>query len=162
MTKITGIDSCIAEIRAAIDDLEQQAVAETKRAARIIQAELFANTPVWSGETVRNYKWAIGAAPARGAMEAIGSGEPGPTNHLAMGEEPRRAANEAAALADMESALAALTKLSDVFGTNTVAATKWNMVDSGVAPAPGKARNPGGVEMPAMQNAKAKLGPTWK
>lgn len=162
MAQFTGIEACIAEIRAAIDDLEQKAIAETKRATRIIQAELFANTPVWSGETVRNYRWAVGAAPARGTLEAIGSGEPGPTNHLPMGEEPRRAANEDAALADMESTLAALTKLSNVFGTNTAAATKWNMVDSGVAPAPGKARNPGGVELPAIQAAKAKLGATWK
>lgn len=53
------------------------------------------------------------------------------------------------------------TKLADLYVTNTVAATKWNMIDSGVAPAPGKARNPGGVEMPAMQAARGRL-PLWR
>lgn len=161
MAKFTGIDSAITELKEAVAALEHQAVEETKRAARVIQAELFANTPVWSGETVRNFKWAIGAAPARGALEAIGSGEPGPTNHLPLGEEPRRAANEAAALADLEAVLGGMSKLADLFGTNTVAATKWNLVDSGVAPAPGKARNPAGVEAPATQNARHRL-PNWK
>jgi len=161
MAHFTGIDAAIAELKRGVADLEQQAIAETRRAARIILESLFEHTPVWSGETVRNFKFSVGGAPARGTSAAIGSGEPGPTNHLPLGAEPRRPANEAAARADLEAALGGMTKLADVFGTNTVAATKWAMLDSGVAPAPGKARNPGGITVPALQNAKHQLR-NWK
>lgn len=161
MAHFTGIDAAIAELKRGVGDLEQQAIAETRRAARIILESLFEHTPVWSGETVRNFRFSVGSPPSRGTSAAIGSGEPGPTNHLPLGAEPRRPANEAAARADLEAALSGMTKLADVFGTNTVGATKWNLLDSGVAPAPGKARNPAGIELPAMQGARGKL-PMWR
>jgi hypothetical protein len=160
MAHFTGIAATIAELKRGAEELEHQAVEETKRAARVIQEELFANTPVWSGETVRNFRFAVGAPPSRGTLPAIGTGEPGPTNHLPLGAEPRRPANEAAARADLEAALS-FKRLVDVFGTNTVAATKWNLLDSGVAPAPGRSRTPGGIETPAMQNARHRL-PLWR
>lgn len=160
MAHFTGIDAVIAEVRKAAAELERQAVEETKRAARIIQESLFEQTPVWSGETVRNFGWNVGAPPARGTKPAIGSGEPGPTNHLPLGAEPRRPENEAAVWSELNSLLT-FNKLADLYVTNTVAATKWNMIDAGVAPAPGKARNPGGVEAPAMQAARGRM-PLWR
>jgi hypothetical protein len=53
------------------------------------------------------------------------------------------------------------TKLTDLHVTNTVGATKGALIDCGVAPVPGRARNPGGIELPALQAARARL-PNWK
>jgi len=160
MAKFVGIDATFAELRVAVAAFEQQAVEETKRAARVVTESLFEHTPVWSGETIRNFTWGIGTPPAGGAKPVIGSGDPGPTNSMPMGSEPRRPANEAAVMSELNAALS-FNKLADLFVTNTVAATKWNLVDSGVAPAPGQARNPGGVEVPALQSARGRL-PNWK
>lgn len=53
-------------------------------------------TPVYTGETVRNYIWTMNV-PFSGVHEAIDSGPTGATNSMPLGVEPRRAANEAAA-----------------------------------------------------------------
>lgn len=58
------------------------------------------------------------------------------------------------------SAVLSFKKLTDLHVANTVGASK-NFLDSGVAPAPGRARNPGGVEIPALQAARARLL-NWK
>lgn len=53
-------------------------------------------TPVYTGQTVRNYIWTTGA-PNMTVFEAIDNGPPGHTNDLPLGVEPRRSANEEAA-----------------------------------------------------------------
>lgn len=158
--QITGIDAVMRELHAEIDAFEKRAVAEVKRAARLLMTNLFENTPVWSGETVRNYAWGVGRLPFGGTRSAIGSGNPGPTNAMVMGSEPRRGPNEAAALQDMDSVLT-LTKLSDLFVTNLISGAKWDLIDNGAAPSPGKARNPGGVSILSLQSTRNALE-YWK
>jgi hypothetical protein len=149
-----AMDALVNEARR----VEQQGIAECKLAARTLMLNLFENTPVWSGETVRNYAWGAGGLPGGGARAAVGAGAPGPTNSMVMGSEPRRGANEAAALSEMNSVLG-LDKLADLFVTNF--SPHWDLVDSGAAPSPGKARNPGGVSILAEQSTRNVLK-NWK
>lgn len=158
--QFTGIAQAMAALRKEAELLEQQGVAETKRAALLLTQNLFENTPVWSGETVRNYVWGAGRVPGGASRGAVGSGAPGPTNSMVMGSEPRRGANEAAALAEMNSVLA-VNKLTDFFVTNLVDEAKWDLIDNGAAPSPGKARNPGGVSILAEQSTRNALK-NWK
>lgn len=55
--------------------------------------EVLRNTPVWSGNVVGNYIWSVGV-PNFDWEPAVDSGDPGHTNLMELGEEPRRAANE--------------------------------------------------------------------
>jgi hypothetical protein len=158
--RIAGIEQTMQMLRGEVASFEAVGVSETKRAAHLLMANLFENTPVWSGETVRNYVWGIGSPPVSGRHAAVGSGAPGATNTMVMGSEPRRPANEQAALQDM-SAVLTFTKLVDLFVTNTIDAAKWDLIDHGSAPSPGKARNPGGVSILAMQSTRNALE-HWK
>lgn len=157
--RITGIPQAIDALHAQLAKLEAEAVAEVKKAAHVMMDNLFENTPVWSGETVRNYAVGINGMPSGGPRTPIG-GTPGPTNTMVMGSEPLRRPNESAALQELDGALT-FTKLVDLFFTNLISEEKWDLIDNGSAPSPGKARNPGGVSMLAEQSTRNALE-HWK
>jgi hypothetical protein len=158
--KWVGIDATMQALRSDIAAFEKQAIAEVKKAAHLLMANLFENTPVWSGETVRNYVWGVNGPAGGSTRGAVGSGAPGATNAMIMGSEPRRPANENAAMAELNSKLA-LTKLADLYVTNLIDRAKWDLIDNGSAPSPGKARNPGGVSILAEQSTRNALE-HWK
>lgn len=58
-------------------------------------------TPVNTGGTVRNYIWTVGV-PFSGVLDPIDNGDPGQTNAMPLGVEPRRGANEDAARESLE------------------------------------------------------------
>lgn len=157
MFKITNIDSFISGIKAEVEKTRQQAISEMLRASRLLLNELMSKTPVWSGETVRNYVAGIGAASG-GTKAAAGTVDPGPTNSMSLGEEPRRAENEAAARADLETALAGFNNLAlKIAFTNTVAPDKWDLIDNGKAPEPGRVRYASVISVLAEQSARTRL-----
>lgn len=151
--KFAGIAETMRSIEDAIEAFEKEAAEEVKSTARLLMRNLFETTPVWSGETVRNYVWGINRRADSGKRGAIGSGEPGPTNTMAMGSEPRRPANERAAMEELNGQLS-FTKLVDMFVTNNIDPAKWDLIDNGSAPSAGKARNPGGVSILAEQSTR--------
>lgn len=159
---ITGIRGEMGRARKEAKTLERAAVQEVKRAGAVVIEAMFRRTPVWEGTTVRNFVAGIGSRPGGGEKAAIDNGPPGPTNDMAIGEEPRRAPNESAARGEMQGVLKSLKKLQDVFFTNN--AKDFDLVDAGAAPGgPGqKIRNPGGVMLLAKQLARAQLGGLWK
>jgi len=161
VVKFTNIVPTIKELRKAIVESEVQADKTTDHAALIIMEEFFKRTPVWSGETIRNYAWGKGKKASGSPKGAIGSGPPGPTGSMAMGAEPRRPANEAAVMSELQG-LIADPKLGDMHLTNLVRADKWDLVDNGSAPTPDRARNPGGVTKIAMQIARARIQGEFK
>lgn len=57
-------------------------------------------TPVYSGQSVRNYIWTTNS-PYSGVLDAIDNGPTGKTNSMPLGVEPRREANEEAAAASL-------------------------------------------------------------
>jgi len=80
---------------------------------------------------------------------------------MAMGAEPRRAANEGIVLGELKGVMSGY-KLENLNFTNSLAANKWDLIENGHAPTPGRARNPGGVTQIAMQMTKARMGRNWK
>lgn len=151
MPRLVG--SILAEFDAEMKKLEQEAITETTRAARVVTQALFGRTPVHTGETVRNYVWKIGGFS--GARFAALGGEPEQTSKLPLGPESNRGVNQAAALAGV----AALrpSKLTNLFVTNNINSVKWDLIDSGSAPLTTKPRNPGGVSRIALQIARSRL-----
>lgn len=158
MMRVTGQQAFFAQLKDGLKDFEKECVREVQKATRVLIEELFKNTPVWSGETVRNYDAGVGRRPGGGSKGHLGpKPPPRPTSGLALGQEDNRPANESAARADVNSALDGMKTLSDVFVTNRIANQKWDLIDNGSAPTREMARNPGGVSILAMQSARNKL-----
>lgn len=171
---ITNIGTEMAKLRREVDQFEQQAVLELKRAARIVMQALFNQTVVWEGEVVRNYAWSRGGYARRSAREPVGGRyvrgssreyrtvNPGPTGTMGRppAGEPRRAANEAAARAEMEGVLGSMRYLEDLYVANS--SDHAALVDSGSAPTRARSRHPGGVARLAQQHALARLRGTFR
>ena len=160
MSKITGVQDEIKRMLAAVNRLESDAVKTVKAAVFTTISALQEGTPVWSGETVRNYAVSVGGVAAGSTRTPIDNGEPGDTyqgGEGPLGPERRRGVNEQAALADAATALGAYKSLSQkVVVTNLVDDAKWGLIDGGSAPKT-PARYPGGVELLGEQRAKARL-----
>lgn len=160
MGVLTARGSLTPDIQKEIESLKQQGVEATKEAARQLTKEMMDRTPVWSGKTVRNYAWGFNGAPSGGQQDELGSGPKGPTGSLGLGDEPRRAENEAAALAEMEGVLGGVTELGTLCVDNF--SDIWDLVDNGSAPTADRSRNPGGVSILAEQAVKANFGDIFK
>ena len=158
--KFVNVSEFVGSIQKEIDDLKEKAIIEVRKAVSVIMMELMSRTPVWSGETVRNYRVGVNSMPA-GTLAALGTGYPGDTNKMPLGPEPRRAENQNAALEEARQAVQAFTNLSQtVFITNTISASKWDLVDNGDAPersAKLSPRYPGVVSILATQSARSML-----
>lgn len=69
-------------------------------AIHIMHEAVEERTPVWSGSAVANYKWSVGS-PDYTYVEPYDNGDPGPTNSMALGTEPRRPPNAEIAVMSM-------------------------------------------------------------
>lgn len=77
---------------------------------RIMHDEVTAFTPVWSGSALANYQWSIGS-PKDNFVDYASVGDPGPTNTMSLGVEPRRPLNQMIA----DASLLMIGNLSDPF-----------------------------------------------
>lgn len=106
-----------------------------ERIAVLLNEKLMEKTPVWSGSTIRNWNWSIGA-PDMDVHEPEGQGTPpGPTNSMSIGSEPRRGENISAQKLDFEVFLAELRatrQVEMVYLTNASKAA--TLVEYGLAP----------------------------
>ena len=116
--------------------------------------EIVANTPVWSGSAVANYRWSIGL-PDLTFVDPIDNGPPGPTNTMPLGMEPRRKPNEEVAYETLE----ALT-FSDpfkVFWLNNNDPEIMDIEFGKAPPPPLVIRNPQGMIGLSLEFVHAKL-----
>lgn len=158
MLKFVGIDAMEKEIKAELKRFEEECLAAMRAAVFVTTAEFVSRTPAWSGETVRNYSWSIGAPSVGAVKQPSGSLPlPGENAGLAPGEERNHPANAAATMRDAATVMRGFTKLDDLYLTNAVRADKWDLIDNGNAPFPGLGRNPGGVSTLAEQSARNRL-----
>lgn len=95
MFKVRGIASAKKALAKSQRDLDKRLAIRVQFACEYIQASINPLTAVWMGTAVRNWIWMMDA-PFMGVLKAKGSGDPGPTGSQALGQEKRRAANEAA------------------------------------------------------------------
>jgi len=64
------------------------------RISWIVHERITERTPVWTGETLRNWQWSVGVAPEGVPQPAVGNEPTGRTNDMPLGMEPRRPANQ--------------------------------------------------------------------
>lgn len=150
MVRFTGVGQEIDKLMRGVAELHTAAVQEVKVAVRVVSEAFASNTPVWSGETVRNYMWGAGSMPTGFRIPPSGS-----LPEVGDNSEKNRTSNENAMLQAANSAVPA--QLTNMFLTNTIEVSKWNLIDAGLAPSPGRSRYPAGVSGPAIQAARAAL-----
>jgi hypothetical protein len=122
-----------------------------------VHYSLMEKTPVFTGETVRNYIWTEGT-PFGGLAKAIGNQPPGPTNSQPLGTETRRPANEVAATITLEN-LSFVNPFKKYFVTNN--SPSVGGLELGKLPGNGKrSRSPNGMFLITEQvvNSKIKSG----
>ncbi len=126
----------------SIDQLERRIAQNISNLIHDIDGFIKSVTPVNTGQAVRNYIWTMGS-PFAGTLDAIDNGPPGPTNSMALGAEPRRAVNEAAAAESLSS-----INMRDPFGVIYLTNNSPDIVglEMGLLPGPPlKSRSPQGM-----------------
>jgi hypothetical protein len=83
----------------------------------VITEAVMALTPVWEGDTLVNWVWSVGA-PTGELRTPVDNGPPGHTSQMALGDEPRRAANEEVVRRGLEAVIAEDHELSDLYLSN--------------------------------------------
>jgi hypothetical protein len=142
-TGIIGKDRARSDAMASIDKLEKRFAQNVNWLVNEIDNHIKSVTPVNTGQAVRNYIWSRNVASSI-TYDAIDNGPPGPTNSMALGQEPRRGVNEAAAA----QSLSALNALGDPFGELILANNSPDIVglERGDLPGPPlRSRSPAGM-----------------
>lgn len=160
MAHFTGVNATLKEIEQELKDLEKQAIAILGSAAVTTVIAYQSITPVWSGETVRNY--GVSYSGYSGGYSTPSGGDPGPTNSMPLGPENLRPENSAAAVSAVRSAMSGMNKLMTITIVNHVSGDKWNLIDSGSAPDKLRARYPGGVALLGESLAKSRLSGNFR
>lgn len=164
VVKFTGVSGEMKRIKAEIKKLQKEAGVVLFTATMAGLTNYINNTPVWSGESVANYKVGVGGPPT-GLQSPVGGriAYPGPVPS-GVANEGRRSANTAAAhgraiakLKTVQSGFAIKQGLT-VYIKNTIKAEKAARIESGSAPTPSRSRYPGGVTPRAIQAVKMTSG----
>jgi hypothetical protein len=125
----------------SIANLEAKFAANVEKLVHEIDDHIKALTPVYSGQSVRNYIWSVGE-PSTIVHEAINNGPTGFTSRMALGTEPRRADNEAAA-AESISTLDFRNPFGVIYLTNNSPVISG--LELGIFPVASQSRSPNGM-----------------
>lgn len=117
-----------------------------------LNERILANTPVWEGDTILNWRWSTRAPDLR-HEEPRGQGiDPGPTNSMPLGAEPRRKINEERPRRSLAAALKAKEPI-DIYLTNTSDSAVG--LEYGLLPTPQQSRSPKGMVRLAIAEMRA-------
>lgn len=125
------------------EDIKKDVRRRVERNAELMHTLSCAKIPVWRGTALANQQWSVGT-PATGEVEAAGGDkDPGPTNTMRVGTEPRRPENQR--VADMSFTSLDFTNPFQVFWLTNNTPHMRN-IEYGLPPGPGlRARAPKGV-----------------
>lgn len=153
--KLEGLETARRDAMKSIDDLERRFAQNLHALVEDVDRHIKSVTPVNTGQAVRNYIWTRGS-PNSTVFDAIDNGPPGPTNSMTLGDEPRRAPNEAAAARS----LSTLGLLNDPFGVIYLTNLAPNIqgLEAGSLPGPPlRSRSPNGMFGITEQFANVKI-----
>jgi hypothetical protein len=120
-----------------------------------LNEKILANTPVWEGDTILNWRWSTRAPDLR-HEEPRGLGiAPGPTNSMPLGEEPRRRINEERPRRSLAGALSA-KKPVDIYLTNS--SDSAMALEYGMLPTPERSRVDGSKGIVRLAIAEVMAG----
>lgn len=91
----SNITSFVSKIDKKSDEVDENMRIKVRKIVKFAHTTILSLTPVWSGQSIRNYTWSTGSDYTGGVLKAAGTSEPGATNSMPLGSEPRRGINEA-------------------------------------------------------------------
>lgn len=150
-----GASSLLAALAQDIKNVDKKVAGIVEATVNYVHFSLMAKTPVYTGQTVRNYRWSIGGKVSSPPLDAIDNGPMGITSQMPLGVEPRRAPNEA----DATKTLKALS-FSNPYKVYTVNNNSPAVLGLEMGELPGngkKSRSPNGMFMITETAAKSKL-----
>ena len=122
-------------------------------AARFVHQSLIDKTPVWEGQTVRNYIMTLDVGYS-GKIDPIGEGATGQTSKMGLGDEPRRAENASAALET-----GSILTLDNAFSRILITNNSDNVagLELGQLPDSGRSRSPNGMFAITLEELLSRL-----
>ncbi|UTC29876.1 hypothetical protein BAJUN_02700 [Bajunvirus bajun] len=105
---------------------------------------ILSRTPVWEGDTIHNWRWSTRAPDFRHEAPVGVPLDTGYTGRLALGDEPRRRANETRPRQSLRGALRAREPV-DIYLTNS--SDTAALVEYGLAPTPTLSRSRGALRL---------------
>lgn len=140
---VSNVSAFRKKLRRYMKSFTERYEAELEAGIRAIHAGVTSKTPVNSGQTLANYQWSVGS-PATGIVPHDEGAEPGRTNEMALGEEPRRPANQAIADASLNSLPFGSLSGKRIYLTNN--APQFSGLENGLLPeSPFVQRSPNGM-----------------
>lgn len=154
-----GTSSLFRMIDQSVIDVVDEFSDTVEGTVNTVHESLTSKTPVYSGQTVRNYRWSVGSPYSGPALEALGTEEPGNTGSMPLGTEPRRSANEE----DSAKTLRLLdfkNPFKAFYVTNKSPAISG--LEKGELPTEGRSRSPKGMFLITEMAVNTKLRSTGK
>lgn len=160
---LSGIPQTVKKMQLEREKMVRAGNTAVRNAARAALRSYYSGTPVWSGETVRNYKVGI-----KGSKPGYSSPPGGRVNFesndwrgdKSLQNEARRGGAESASYAEANGRLKAtnnVKELMDVTVFNAVNSNKASLIEAGMAPDAARSRYPGGLTARASAVADAAL-----
>ena len=148
--------SFISKLKKVPNKWEDRLGKKITNTIKFVHQSLIDKTPVHEGTTVRNYILTMDSPYSGGEIAAIGTGDPGRTSTMSLGSEPRRPANERAALATQANLNLKTNIYRKVYITNNSHAVGG--LEMGDFPGGGlRSRSPNGMFGITMQEAIDRL-----
>ena len=155
---VGGISSLKAALDKELELIDKEFSSTVKNTVEAVHDSLTSKTPVYTGQTVRNYIWQEGEGYSGPPLPAIDNGPEGFTNSMPLGTEPRRRPNEDAATKTVTS-----LNFSDPYKKYTVVNSSPAILGLEMGELPGngkKSRSPNGMFLitETAINSKLKSG----
>lgn len=158
MSTVKNMPSFFAELDAAVDKVMEKHLYRITHAIDELHVAIEERTPVWSGSAVANFQWSNGS-PNYTFIEPIDNGDPGPTNTMALGTEPRRPPNAQLSLDSLMS-----LDIGDGTGIYYLNNNDPDIEDleMGALPTPALSRSPAGMIDVSVHYVYMMLETVWK
>jgi hypothetical protein len=149
MIEVQGMERFLSGLEESLKLPEKLIRMKLNYALPFVHEEVTSKTPVWTGESLRNWVWSMDAPNSSAPKPALGSMPPGPTNSMPLGSEPRRPVNQAA----VDASFAALST-RDPFRQYWFSNNSRNIeeLEYGQLPTASRSRNPKGMVRVTVQS----------
>lgn len=149
MIELEGFTKFLAAMEKEKDRPDRWMRIKLSFALQFVHDGVTSKTPVFTGQSLRNWVWSTGQPHSGGQMDALGSMAPGQTSKMRLGTEPRRPVNQAAVDASLRGLNTKNPYQSFWLSNNSETIRD---LEYGLLPSAERSRSPAGMVRVTMQN----------